>query len=337
MNTDIIDIPTALLTHLEAAHNVLCISHVNADGDAYGSVLGMMWLLRSLGKRAMAAMPDPVLPDFGFLPGADEIVGPDGTANDYDLIVGLDMSSADRMGDVYDARRFGRIPLVVIDHHITNTHFGVVNWVEPRCAATAQMLVMLSSRLGIEADAQLAECLLTGIVTDTLCFRTSNTTPEVLETAMYMQRAGADLAEIVRRTLNRMPFSTLRLWSAVLAGTHLDQGITWVTVSREQLGRAGHKGDDSRLSSILSSVNEADMSALFTEKLGANGQTAVECSLIAKPVFNVGELAFRLGGGGHAPASGCTLAGSLAEVVGCIVPMLIAERRRQLETRGLAF
>ena len=330
MKTGTFDIPTELLTRIKAAHNVLCISHVNADGDAYGSVLGMVWMLRSLGKRATAAMPDPLLPDFTFLPGAGEIVGPTQTADDYDLIICLDMSSADRMGAVYNEARFGAIPLVVIDHHITNTNFGVVNWVEPRCAATAQMLVVLSNPLGIEVDTRLAECLLTGIVTDTLCFRTSNTTPEVLEAAMCMQRAGADLSDIVRQTLNRMPFSTLQLWSAVLADAQIDQGVTWVTVSQEHLRQAGHEGDDSRLNSILSSVNEADMSAVFTEKLGANGSPAVECSFRAKPGFNVGELAFQLGGGGHAPASGCTLAGSLADVVGSVVPMLVAERRRQL-------
>ena len=330
MKTGTFDIPTELLTRIKAAHNVLCISHVNADGDAYGSVLGMVWMLRTLGKRATAAMPDPLLPDFTFLPGAGEIVGPTQTADDYDLIICLDMSSADRMGAVYNEARFGAIPLVVIDHHITNTNFGVVNWVEPRCAATAQMLVVLSNPLGIEVDTRLAECLLTGIVTDTLCFRTSNTTPEVLEAAMCMQRAGADLSDIVRQTLNRMPFSTLQLWSAVLADAQIDQGVTWVTVSQEHLRQAGHEGDDSRLNSILSSVNEADMSAVFTEKLGANGSPAVECSFRAKPGFNVGELAFQLGGGGHAPASGCTLAGSLADVVGSVVPMLVAERRRQL-------
>ena len=279
-------------------------------------------------------MPDPVLPDFGFLPGAGEIVGPDGTADDYDLIICLDMSSADRMGAVYDEARFGAIPLVVIDHHITNTYFGVANWVEPRCAATAQMLVVLSGPLGIEVDTRLAQCLLTGIVTDTLCFRTSNTTPEVLEAAMCMQRAGADLSDIVRQTLNRMPFSTLHLWSRVLADAHLDQGVTWVTVSQAQLRQAGHEGDDSRLNSILSSINEADMSAIFTEKLGANGSPAVECSFRAKPGFNVGELAFQLGGGGHAPASGCTIAGTLDDVVGSVVPMLVAERRRQLAHTG---
>ncbi|MCB0041053.1 MAG: DHH family phosphoesterase, partial [Caldilinea sp.] len=156
MKTGTFTVPTDLLNRIKAAQNILCISHVNADGDAYGSVLGMVWMLRSLGKRATAAMPDPVLPDFGFLPGAGEIVGPDDTADDYDLIICLDMSSADRMGAVYDEPRFGAIPLVVIDHHITNTNFGVANWVEPRCAATAQMLVVLSGPLGIEVDTRLA-------------------------------------------------------------------------------------------------------------------------------------------------------------------------------------
>ena len=158
--------------------------------------------------------------------------------------------------------------------------------------------------------------------------------PEVLEAAMCMQRAGADLSDIVRQTLNRMPFSTLHLWSRVLADAHLDQGVTWVTVSQEQLRQAGHEGDDSRLNSILSSINEADMSAIFTEKLGANGSPAVECSFRAKPGFKVGELAFQLGGGGHAPASGCTIAGTLDDVVGSVVPMLVAERRRQLAHTG---
>lgn len=71
------------------------------------------------------------------------------------------------------------------------------------------------------------------------------------------------------------------------------------------------------------------MSAIFTEKRDETGRPIVECSFRAKPGFNVGDLAFRLGGGGHAPASGCTLPGSLAEVVDRVVALLIQERKRQ--------
>lgn len=329
-------IPDDLLAALRAANHILCVSHVNADGDAYGSVLGMTHLLHRLGKRAVAAMPDPVIPDFTFLPGADAIIAPDAVADDYDLIVCLDMSSPDRMGAVFDPLRHAAIPLVVIDHHITNTHFGVANWVAASCAATSQMLVYLADALDTPPDPTIAACLLTGIVTDTLCFRTSNTTPEVLEAAMHLQRAGANLAAIVQRTLNRLPFSTLALWSQVLAGAHLEEGVVWVTVSQAQLRAAGHADDDSRLNSILASVNEADMSAVFTEKVNSQGAPAVECSFRAKPGFAVGDLAFQLGGGGHAPASGCTLDGTLDAVVARVIPMMIAARRAQATTEPRA-
>lgn len=329
-------IPDDLLAALHAANHILCVSHINADGDAYGSVLGMTHLLHRLGKRAVAVMPDPVIPDFTFLPGADAIIAPDAVADDYDLIVCLDMSSPDRMGAVFDPARHAAIPLVVIDHHITNTRFGVANWVEADCAATSQMLVYLAGALAAPLDQALAECLLTGIVTDTLCFRTSNTTPEVLEAALQLQRAGANLAVTVQRTLNRLPFSTLPLWSRVLAGARLEAGVVWVTVSQAQLRAAGHADDDSRLNSILSSVNEADMSAVFTEKVNAQGAPTVECSFRAKPGFAVGDLAFQLGGGGHAPASGCTLDGTLDAAVARVAPLMIAARRSQAATRQRA-
>ena len=322
-------IPDDLLEAIRRADNLLCVSHVSADGDAYGSVLGMAQILRALGKRATAAMPEPVMVDFTFLPGAAEIVGPAAIASDYDLIVCLDMSSPDRMGAIFDPTRHAHLPRAVIDHHVTNTFFGTTHWVEASCAATCQMLVALAAALDVPLNLPIAECLLTGIVTDTLCFRTSNTTPEVLEAAMRLQRAGADLATTVRRTLNRLPFSTLPLWSSVLAGAQLTEGVVWVTVSQAQLRAAGHADDDSRLNSVLSSINEADMSAVFTEKIGAGAAPIVECSFRAKPGFTVGDLAFSLGGGGHAPASGCTLAGTLDEVVARVVPMMIAARQEQ--------
>lgn len=322
-------IPAELITTLRKAETVLCVSHVNPDGDAYGSLLGLTWILRSMGKRVTPAMHDPLDEEFAFLPGSHEIVSPAAVGDDYDLIVTVDMSSQDRMGAVFDAARHAAIPLAVIDHHVTNTCFGAVNWVEAGCAATCQMLVALAYKLGTPIDRQIAECLLTGVVTDTLGFRTSNTTPEVLEAAMLLQRAGADLAQIVQRTLNRLSFTTLLLWSRVLAGVQLREGVVWAVVSQQDLRACGHATDDSRLNSVLSSVNEAQMSAIFTEKSDAAGNPTVECSFRAKPGYNVGDLAFRLGGGGHAPASGCTLSGALDKVVARVVPMLIDECQRQ--------
>ncbi|MEZ4729176.1 MAG: DHHA1 domain-containing protein [Caldilineaceae bacterium] len=94
---------------------------------------------------------------------------------------------------------------------------------------------------------------------------------------------------------------------------------------------AGTK-DDGQLSSMLVTAVEADISATFTEKVDETGQLAVECSFRAKPGFDVGSLAFQLGGGGHPPASGCTIPGTLPDVTAQVVAALKAARRRQVAT-----
>ena len=103
---------------------------------------------------------------------------------------------------------------------------------------------------------------------------------------------------------------------------------------RTQLQQVGLSDNDSRLNTIMSTVIEADISAIFTEKIGKSGQPTVECSFRAKPGFNVSELAFALGGGGHPPASGCTLEGPLDAVVDHVVGLLQDARRQQGQYLG---
>ncbi len=328
-------IPIGLIDLIRQSRSILVTSHLNADGDAYGSLLGMTLILRALGKTAVPAMHDPLQPEFAFLTASADIRSPRQVGADYDLIVSVDASSLDRLGAVYHEGKHGGIPLAVIDHHSTNTYFGTVNWVEPGCAATAQMVVYLAGALGVSLTPPLAECLLTGIVTDTLCFRTSNTTPAVLEAAMRLQEAGANLALIVQRTLNRMAFSTLKLWALVLQDVHLEDGVLWAAVRRDQLAAAGKTDDESKLNTIFSTIVEADISAVFTEKIGKSGERAVECSFRAKPGFAVAELALSFGGGGHPPASGCTIGGTLDEVLALVVPALKETRRRQAREANL--
>lgn len=328
-------IPIGLIDLIRQSKQILVVSHLNPDGDAYGSLLGMTHMLRTLGKAAEPAMHDPLLPEFEFLPGAAGIRAPRQVQAGYDLIVALDASSIDRLGDVYHEGKHAGIPLAVIDHHSTNTYYGTVNWVEGGCAATCQMLAYLAGALGIAMSPALAECLLTGIITDTLCFRTSNTTPAVLETAMHLQEAGANLPVLVERTLNRMPYSTLKLWGLALPEARLEDGVLWVAVRREQIAAAGQPNDEIKLNSIFATVVEADISAVFTEKIGKSGRSAVECSFRARPGFAVGELALSFGGGGHPAASGCTIEGALAEVVALVVPALKEMRRKQASQAAL--
>src|SRR5690606_16203273 len=136
---------------------------------------------------------------------------------------------------------------------------------------------------------------------------------------------------ITERTVNRKPFSLIRVWSMVLPSVRLDEGVIWATVSREQLATAEHPTNDINLASFLVTADEADISAVFTEKAVTNGP-AVECSFRAKPGFDVSGVAFALGGGGHPQASGCTIAGTVAEAVERALPLLHEARLGPLKT-----
>jgi bifunctional oligoribonuclease and PAP phosphatase NrnA len=321
-----------LLSILLGAEKILCVSHVAPDGDAVGSLLGMGWILRALHKEPTLALQDQPGEELAIVPGYTQIVGPAAVESYYDLIICLDASSPDRMGAVFRPDDHAGIPMIVIDHHITNTNFGAYNWVEPQCAATCQMLVYLADALDVPLTGNLAQALLTGLVTDTLGFRTSNTDARVMGAAMRLMDSGGDLVRIVDQTLRRTSYSMLRLWGEVLGHTQLDDGVIWLTISQDQRRAAGvgeQEGDS--LANHLVTVQEADISATFSERRDKTGNPAVECSFRAKHGFDVSAVAFALGGGGHPPAAGCTVPGTLAEVPRQVVAALQEARLAQLE------
>ena len=324
--------PPLLLSLLESSHNILCVSHVSPDGDAVGSLLGLGAILRSLGKRPTLALQDEAMSEFQFMPGVENIIGPAEVAHSYDLIVCLDTSSIDRIGTVYIPDIHNQIPLAVIDHHVTNTLFGTENWVDTGCAATCQMLVHLADALNVPLSEEIAVSLLTGLVTDTLCFRTANTNTNVMQTTLQLLNAGASLDHIVRNTLDSRSFSLVKLWGAGLANVQIEDGIIWATLNAESRQRSGvepHQSDG--LANFLVTVREADISATFAQRFAKNGQELVECSFRAKPGFNVSQVAFSFGGGGHPPAAGCTVAGTLQEVSARVVEALHELRRQSMD------
>ena len=331
-----IAIEPSLFTVLANANQILCLSHVSPDGDAVGSLLGIGWLLRHLGKTPTLTLQDVVPPDHQTLPGAGDIITSqspnyqrDVQEQTFDLVICVDASSPDRMGSAYNSKVHGAVPLLVIDHHITNTRFGTINWVAPDCAATCQMLAYLADALDVPLQGEMAECLLTGLVTDTLCFRTSNTTAAVLEVAQRLMEGGASLADITQRTVNRQPFAMIKLWSLILPTIQLEDGVIWASTHQNAFEDVGLPVGDTGLSSYLVTANEAAMSAVFVQKTTPEGQPAVECSFRAKPGFNVATMAMSLGGGGHPAASGCTILGNLAEVEAQVIALMKAARAEQ--------
>jgi len=291
------------------ASSVQLIGHISPDGDAIGSALGLAWALRDMGKVVRVACADPVPRALQFLPGASEvrqtsIAGPS-------LVVAVDCSDRQRMGSAYDAQMLVGRPLLVIDHHESNRGFGDVDLIDPKVAATTQIVLRLISHLGVPLSATIATCLLTGLITDTQGFRTPNTDSGVLADAVTLCDAGAPLTEIMDQSFGRSPMCKLRLWGSVFERSCLENGVLWAEVSRQDVAQAGASSETlSGLVNYLATIDEAQVALLLEEQ----PNNRVDVSLRARPGYNVAVVAGSLGGGGHELAAGCQVSGTLSEV-----------------------
>ncbi len=303
-------------------HNkVFAAAHIIPDGDCIGSTLGLAWALRQMGKQVTVACHDRVSSTFKYLPGFAELTAR--LPTDEELLVFLDGSAADRFGAAYAPANFDGRPVLVIDHHITNERFAPLNFVDPHAASTAEIVYRLVTALGVALDRTIAQCLLTGIITDTLGFRTANTTVETLQTATALMQAGASIPEIIEHSFNQVPLPSLRLRGKVFSEAKLEGGILWAEVSQQTLRELGVNGNGTGgIINQLLSVEDAKVAALFVEK--EDGK--IDVGLRSRAGYDVATIAARLGGGGHKQASGALIAGPLARAR----ERVLAEIRRQL-------
>ena len=255
----------------------------------------------------MACPTSPVPVSLAFIPGSQEVVG--ALSGRYDLILVLDCSDLDRLDKMYTAQVFADTPLINIDHHITNTNYGAINWVDASAASTAEMTLALVQSLQVSLDRDIATSLLTGITTDTLGFRTSSTTAHTLRSAADLMDAGASLPDIVELVYNAKPLGVARIWGEALRDLQAQDGLVWTSVTQAMLRTYATDPDEVKgLVSFLRGTQGTDIAVLFIE----NGEGRIKVEFRASRRADVADIAARLGGGGHRAAAGCTLPGPLA-------------------------
>lgn len=297
----------AARAQIAAATRLLLITHIAPDGDAIGSLLGLGLALRAAGKDAVFACAD-ALPDvFRFLPASDEITAaPEGQ---FDCVIVLDVSDPARMGAV--GAQLQRAPDLLFDHHVTNPGFAGLNFIDVQAASTAELLTELLPDLGLPLTADAAQCLLTGLVNDTLGFRTSNTTPKTLALAQTLMQAGAVLHQVYDLSLFKRSYSAVRLWAEGLARMQLKHRMVWARLPLEARQASNFQGTgDADLINVLTSVRDADIALIFVER--NDGKVKISWRSVAG--INVSGVAAQFGGGGHAQAAGAEVAGTLDEV-----------------------
>lgn len=313
------------------AQNILVVTHLSPDGDALGSLSAMGQALINLGKTVTIACDDLPQERFLYLPLLDQVQKRFDPYPAFDLLIALDCGDEQRMGRLFERMPHPRPPVINIDHHITNTLFGTVNFIDGAATATTEILTEMLPALGAPITHDIAMSLMTGLVTDTLCFRTSNVNAKTLNIASQLMTAGADLATITREALILRSYAGLRLISVALKNMQLEDGVCWTVISLKEQREIGEEANSNLgIANLLSDVYEAQMSVVFTEKEGRR----ITVGFRSRPPFDVSELATELGGGGHKYASGCTMTGRVVNAVSLIVPKATASIKAQKKALG---
>lgn len=305
-------VPDEIVRRIAAARRLLLTSHLNPDGDAIGSELGLARILAGAGKQVEIWNVHPVPSVYAVLPGAERIhVGdapPAGFPADFDLAVVLECPQLDRCGLEAPLER---LPVVNIDHHLGNSLYGVAAWVDPTRPAVGVMVAELAAALGATIDALAANCLFVALATDTGGFRFANATPDAFEAAAGLLRAGAEIETVSQWLYERQPEAAVRLLGELLGTLRRHHGGTIATVrlTAEMFERSGAAaGDAEGLIDTPRAIDGVEAVALFREL----GPESWKISLRSRGAVDVQAIARHHGGGGHRNAAGCRFAGPLA-------------------------
>jgi phosphoesterase RecJ-like protein len=306
------DISRAIESRLNASHDVLIVSHVRPDGDAVGALLALGLALQNAGKTVQMVLADGVPSSFRHLEGSNQIK----TSFEpvFDTFITVDCADFKRTGRICAVLR---APDINIDHHVTNEMFGDLNLIEGEEVATSAILTNHLPAWGYPITKPIAAALLSGIITDTLGFRTSNVTPEALRQAAALMDFGVDMPDLYMRGLVRRSFSAARYWARGLSSLERKDGIVYGTLTLEDRKGAGYSGsDDADLINVLSAIDGFKVAMIFVEQ--TKGHVKISWRAL-EPDIDVSAVAVRFGGGGHTAAAGADVPGALEEVTRAVL------------------
>ncbi len=302
----------AIVAALKGSGSTAILPHVHPEGDTLGSALGCHLTLKALGKEVATFNPDPVPKNLRTLPGAAEVIRADRLPRPFDCYLVVDATDPSRVGGLLSEVPAGSL-VINIDHHISNTHFGTYNWVDPEAAATGEMIYHLIEEMGIPLSREVATNLYVAILTDTGSFHYANTTARTLRVAAALIETGVVPQDVATMLFDQREVEELRFLGTLLTRLQLssDGTMAWIEVTRETLERERVSRD--ALEDLINyprSVGGVEVAFLFKEEDGAG----VRVSLRSKGQVDVAAVAKAFQGGGHKNAAGCTVVGSLPEV-----------------------
>ncbi len=308
----------AIVLRLTAGHRFIISSHQRPDGDAIGSAMAAALALRAQGKQAEVvfdAIPPHFLQPF---PGVDGIRVTTQVDERYDAAVIMECSALDRTG----IAGLDRSPVVNIDHHLGNTRYGALNWVDESAAACTELVFTLIDALGAALTSEVATHIYLGILTDTGSFHFSHMTPRTFEIARRCVEAGADPQWIARTHYDSSTLGRIKIFGAVLNSMRLDPSgrVALLTITQALAEANGASYDDTEgLINFPLTVKDIQAVAFFKELADRTWRV----SMRSKGNVDVRAIASRFGGGGHVNAAGCSATGELPALQQTFMRLLV--------------
>ena len=291
----------------------LVTSHINPEGDSLGSELALACVLKKMKKQYEIINHDLCSREYLFLPGITQVRRHPKNKN-FDAVIVLDCSDLSRIGSVVNYIQEG-VPILNIDHHISNNNFGAINIVDASASSTCEFLYTIFEQLGAAFDKTIATNLFTGIVVDTGSFRYTNTRASTHRIAAQLRLYNVDVQAIHRNIYANLLLTDLRCIVETLLGVKKDTlyRIAWVSISHKLIKRYKPTVDlTDNILGFIRSLEGVDICLLFKERLDRCNHVRV--NLRSNGKVDVNRIASHFGGGGHKTASGITLNGvSLGE------------------------
>jgi phosphoesterase RecJ-like protein len=283
----------------------LILTHVNPDGDALGSGAALGFILRATGKKADFYLPSPPPDKYSNILKGLFITGSLPDIRQYSTIICVDFTCAERVfiPEGIELKSLDRF-IIVMDHHPDNLLFGNLNLVRPELAAAAHVVFELAKFANWPINADSAICLLTGILMDTGGFRFDNTSPEVLWASAELIALGANYTTLMNELFFSKKMAMAQLEAELVKNRlRVASGgkFIWTVIDEQFFEKYGMKISDSEgLIDTLRAIEKTTIVAILYKN-----KNNVRFSLRSKtPSVSVGQIARKLGGGGHELAAG---------------------------------
>ncbi len=309
---------------LDKADKIAIVVHVGPDGDAMGSSLGLWHYLMTLGKEPVVIVPTAFPGFYAWMPGVECVLVYEDKKEtcetflqNADLIFTLDFNVPNRMAKMEDAVMNAPAPKILVDHHLHPGDYAKVTISYPEISSTSELIFRLICRLGDFSKINLgcAECIYTGMMTDTGAFTYNSNKPEIYTIVHELIKIGVDKDDIYRKVFNTYSADRMRLMGYSLykkMKLYPEYQAALITLTAKELEEFNFQnGDSEGLVNMPLSIAGVVFSVFMREDLDK-----IKVSLRSQGTFPANKVSADLfNGGGHLNAAGGESYTTMAEAV----------------------